>query len=55
MLSMTNVELNFISDVEMYLSFEKTHERVFFIFLKDIAKQSINIENQMIEKTDKIH
>ena len=41
---MTKGELGFISDVDMYLFFEKKNiEGIFLIFLENTAKQAINI------------
>ena len=43
MLSMTEFDLDLISDVDTYLFFEKAWGAVFHIFLKDNAKQTTNI------------
>ena len=38
---MIKVELEFISDTDMYFVFEKAWETEFFIFLRDLVKPTI--------------
>ena len=43
MLCMTKVELEFISDADMYLFFEAGMEAEFLTFVRDIVKSTKNI------------
>ena len=43
MLCMTKVELEFISDADMYLFFEACMEAEFLTFVRDIVKSTKNI------------
>ena len=48
MLKLTEIELEFISDIDMYLFVEKEMRRLFLTLLKDLVKPVINICNHMM-------
>ena len=48
MLKLTEIELGFISDIDMYSFVEKEMRRLFLTLLKDLVKPAINICNHMM-------
>ena len=48
MIKVTNIELELISDVDMYLLSKKEWEDVFLTLVKDTVKQIINTWHMMI-------
>ena len=48
MLKLTGIELEFISDIDMYSFVEKEMRRLFLTLLKDLVKPVINICNHMM-------
>ena len=54
MLNMKKVELERISDADMYLFFEKVKEKEFLTLIRDIVKLTINIWNLVILNNDHI-
>ena len=50
MLEITKIELELISDIDMYLFIEKESEEVFLTLLKDILKQIMNRQIMTVVK-----
>ena len=49
MVNMTKIELELISDADIHLSLEKTTEKEFLKFLRDVAKSILSIWNLMTQ------
>ena len=49
MVNMTKIELELISDADIHLSLEKTTEKEFLKFLRDVAKSIPSIWNLMTQ------